>query len=132
VRTALYQLIPILVLLLPFIEAVGLTLYWRRSLSSPLLYGVVGTVVAYGVALAVMFAVENVKPSGGGTTITSAAAVWRDDGRSLPGNLSIRRSESGLTFAPLTPSWFALLGAIVVLCGISLWGLRFLFRSPST
>jgi hypothetical protein len=131
-RIVLYQLIPIAVLLLPFIETVGLTLYWKRSLSSPWLYGLVGTVVAYGVAAVVMLAVENVQPSGGGTVIASGAAVWRDDGRPLPGKPQTTRSESGPMFAPLTPSWFALLGAIVALCAVALWGLRFLFRSQST
>src|SRR5713101_6419070 len=79
-RILLYQLIPIVALLSPFIEVLGLTLYWRRSLSSPWLYGLAGTVVAYAVAGAVMFAVESAKPSGGGTVITSGVAVWRDDG----------------------------------------------------
>ena len=131
-RIALYQLIPIAVLLLPFIEAVGLTLYWKRSLSSPWLYGLVGTVVAYGVAAAVMLAVENVKPSGSGTHVTGGAAVWRDDGRAFPDKPKTMRSESGPMFAPLTPSWFALLGSIVAVCAVALWGLKFLFRSQST
>jgi hypothetical protein len=131
-RIVLYQLIPIAVLLLPLIEAVGLTLYWKRSLSSPWLYGLVGTVVAYGVAAAVMLAVENVKPSGGGTLVAGGAAVWRDEGRPLPDKPQTTRSESGPMFAPLTPSWFALLGAIVALCAVALWGLKFLFRSQST
>jgi len=131
-RFLLYQLIPIVVLLSPFIEVVGFTLYWKRSLSSPWLYGLAGTVVAYTVAAAVMFAVENVKPSGGGTVITSGAAVWRDDGRSLPDKPQIAQSESGPMFAPLTPSWFALLGTILVLCAVALWGLRSLFRSSAT
>jgi hypothetical protein len=131
-RILLYQLIPIVVLLSPFIEVLGLTLYWRRSLSSPWLYGLAGTVVAYTVAGAVMFAVESAKPSGGGTVITSGAAVWRDDGRAPPEKPQVAQSQGGPMFAPLTPSWFALLGAILTLCAVTLWGLRFLFRSSPT
>jgi len=130
-RILLIQLIPIVVLLSPFIEVLGLTLYWRRSLSSPWLYGLAGTVVAYVVAGAVMFAVESAKPSGG-TVITSGAAVWRDDGRAPPEKPQIAQSQGGRMFAPLTPSWFALLGTILTLCAVALWGLRFLFRSSPT
>jgi len=131
-RVLLYQLIPIVVLLSPFIEVLGLTLYWRRSLSSPWLYGLAGTVVAYAVAGAVMLAVESAKPSGGGTVITSGAAVWREDGRAPPSKPQITQSQGGPMFAPLTPSWFALLGTILTLCAVALWGLRYLFRSSTT
>ena len=131
-RILLYQLILIVVLLSPFIEVLGLTLYWRRSLSSPWLYGLAGTVVAYVIAGAVMLAVESAKPSGGGSVITSGAAVWRDDGRAPPEKPQITQSQGGPMFSPLTPSWFALLGAILTLCAVALWGLRFLFRDSPT
>src|SRR5437660_9972313 len=83
-RILLYQLVPIVVLLSPFIEVLGLTLYWRLSLSRPWLYGLAGTLVAYAVAGAIMFAVCSAKPSAGGTAITSGAPVRRDDGRGPP------------------------------------------------
>jgi|SRR5688572_26095847 len=130
-RILLYQLVPIAVLLLPLVETVVLTLYWRRSLSSPWVYGIAGTVLAYAVAVAVMFAVETLKPSGGGTLITKEAPVWRDDGRKLPDAKTVQ-APSRPTFAPLTPSWFALLGLILMFCGTALWGLRFFFRSQNT
>jgi hypothetical protein len=124
----LIQLIPIVVLLLPLIEAVGLTVFWRRSLSSPWLYGVVGTLVAYAVAVGAVFVVEQYKPSRS-TVITSSSPVWRDDASS-----QISKSgplHSGPTFELLTPSWFALLAAVVGLCGLALWGLKFAFRTST-
>src|SRR5882762_6226449 len=119
-RILLIQLIPIVVLLSPFIEVLGLTLYWKRSLSNPWLYGLAGTVVAYAVARAVMFAVESAKPSGGGTVITSGAAVWRDDARPPPEKPQNAQAQGGARFAPLTPSGFALLGALLTLCAVAL------------
>jgi hypothetical protein len=129
---ALIQLIPIVVLLLPLIEAIGLTVFWRRSLSSPWLYGLVGTLVAYAVAVGAVFVAEQYKP-GRGTVITSSSPVWRDEAplqnqaqRSKPAPIDNRPY-----FEPLTPSWFALLASVVVLCGLALWGLRFAFRSST-
>jgi len=79
-----------------------------------------------------MFAIESAKPSGGGTVITSGSAVWRDDGRAPPEKPQIAQSQGGPMLSPLTPSWFALVGAILTLCAVALWGLRFLFRSSPT
>ncbi len=129
-RMILYQLIPIVVILLPFFEVVGLTVYWRRSLSSSWLFGFMGTVLAYAVTVGVVFTVEKFTPNRGSTIITSSAPVWRDEGRA-PTQVQVpepRRSGKAPLFEPLTPSWFGLLATILVLCGISLWGLTFLFR----
>jgi hypothetical protein len=127
-----FQLIPILVLLLPLIEAVGFAMYWRRSLSSPWVYALVGTVVAYAVGLAVVFAVEQLRPPHG-TVITSASPVWRDNGQSSTQVQASKvvRSDNRPTFEPLTPSWYGLLAIVVVLCGLALWGLKHVFRSPA-
>jgi hypothetical protein len=131
VPSLVFQLIPILVLLLPLIEAVGFTVYWRRSLSSPWLYGLVGTVVAYAVGLAVVFAVEQLR-SPQGTVITSSSPVWRDNGQSSGQRASKAvQSDNRSTFEPLTPSWYGFLATVVVLCGVALWGLKYLFRSPA-
>ena len=116
---------------MPLVETVGLTLCWKKSLSSPWLFGLIGTVVAYVVAATVMFAVENVKPSDG-ATVSASAAVWRDDGRELTNKPQSTPVQTGPLFAPLTPSWYALLGMILILCAGALWGLRLVFRSPST
>jgi hypothetical protein len=128
----LIQLIPIVVLLLPLIEAVGLTVFWRRSLSSPWLYGIVGTLVAYAVAVGAVFVAEQYKPSRG-TVITSSSPVWRDDARSQNQAQAPKPApvDNGPTFELLTPSWFALLAAVVVLCGLALWGLKFAFRTST-
>jgi hypothetical protein len=128
----LYQLIPILVLLLPLLEAAGLAVYWRRSLSNPWLYALAGTVVAYAVAAGVLFASEKYESIARGG-VGSGYAVWRDDGqaRHQTQSTQISRSDSGPMFAPLTPRWFWLLGAVVLLCGVALWALKFLFRSAA-
>jgi hypothetical protein len=133
IPVVVFQLIPIVVLLLPLIEAIGLTVYWRRSLSSPWLYGVLGTVLAYAVAAGVVFVSEQYTPRRG-TVITSSSPVFRDDGRS-PNQVQAPKpaqSDSGPTFEPLTPSWFALLVAVLVLCGLALWGLTFAFRASTS
>lgn len=131
-RFLLYQMIPITVLLLPLLEATGFTLIWRRSLSSPWLYWIVGTVAAYAVAAGLVFVQEKIWPPKG-TVFVSAAAVWRDDGHKPRQEQTPRtpRTDSGPSFAPLTSSWFALLATVLVVCGIALWGLKFLFRSTA-
>src|SRR5688500_895158 len=125
---ALFQLIPIAVLLLPLITTVCLTVYWRSSLSSPWLYGVVGTVLAYAVAAGAIFVIEQYKPSRG-TAITSSSPAMRADGISTKQAQAPKAADvaNTPTFEPLTPSWFALLAAIVVLSGFALWGLKFAF-----
>lgn len=132
IPVVVFQLIPIFVLLLPLIATVGLTVYWRSSLSSPWLYGVVGTIVAYAVAAGAMFVVEQYKPSRG-TVITSSSPAMRADALSTkqaqPPNAA--EVDNTPTFEPLALSWFALLVAIVVLCGFALWGLKFAFRTTA-
>jgi len=124
-----YQVVPILVLLVPLIVAVGCTLFWRRSLRNPWLYGFVGMVVSYGVALAVAVVAEQSKPARG-TVITSASPTWRGGAPISQQTQTPRASETDnhLTFEPFTPSWYGLLGTVVVLCGLALWGLTFVFR----
>jgi hypothetical protein len=121
-----FQLIPIVVLLLPLITAVGLAVYWRSSLSNPWLYGVIGTVLAYAVAAGVVFVVEQYKPIAG-SVVTSSSPAMRADG--VPTKQA--QAKEAATFEPLTPGWFALLVAIVVLCGFALWGLKFAFRTAA-
>jgi hypothetical protein len=123
------QLVPIVVLLLPLIEAVGFTAYWRRSVSSPWLYGLLGTLLAYAVAVAVVFAVEKLVPPRS-TVIMSAAPVWRAEAPkpSQTQAPKVVQSSSVPTFEPLTPGWFGLLATILVLCGFALWALTFAFR----
>jgi len=122
----------ILVLLLPLIEAVGFTIYWRRSLSSPWLYGLVGTAVAYAVGLGVAYAAETLSPPRG-TNFTSSSAVWRDNGQSSSQAQPPKAvaADNRRLFEPLTPSWYGLLTAVAVLCAAALWGLEYVFRSPS-
>ena len=126
VPLVVFQLIPIVVLLLPLITAVGLAVYWRSSLSSPWLYGVIGTVLAYAVAAGVLFLVEQYKPSAG-SVVTSSSPAMRADG--VPARQAQAKEAAALE--PLTPGWFALLVAIVVFCGFALWGLKFAFRTAA-
>jgi hypothetical protein len=126
----IYQLVPILVLLLPLIVAVGCTLYWRRSLSNPWLYGLAGVAISYAIGFAVAFAAEQFKPPSRGTVVTSASPTWRNGGQTSQQTQTPKapETEKHLTFEPFTPSWYGLLGSAVLLCGLALWGLTFAFR----
>lgn len=124
-----YQLIPIVAVLLPFLLAVTLTVCWRQSLSSPWLYAVLGTVVAYAIAAGIVWASEkyelNVRGRVGGGYV-----FFRDDG-ARPNRAQLLKPappDVGPMFEPLSLGWFALLITIVILCSFALWGLKFFFR----
>ena len=116
-----FQLLPFVVLLLPFMEAVGFTLYWRRSLTNPWIYGLVGVLVAYAIAVGAVFAAEKYFSRGGRTP----TAYFLETVESKP--VLVQRGEEP-TFAPLTVAWSGLLLFVVVACAVALWGLRHFFR----
>jgi hypothetical protein len=127
-----YQLIPIVVVLLPLLVAVSLTLYWRHSLSSPWLYALLGTVVAYAVATGIGWVSEKYELSVRGR-VGGGYAVFRDDGARANQAQSPTPApqDSGPMFEPLSTGWFALLVVVVVLCSLALWALKFFFRSAA-
>lgn len=120
-QVVLIQLIPIVVLLLPLLEAVGLTFYWRRSLSSPWVYGVMAVIVAYAIAAGAVFVAEKYFSRKGGTI----SAYFLETVDSKP--VLVQKGEEP-TFAPLTAAWTGLLLFIVIACAVALWGLKHFFR----
>lgn len=118
-----------MVVLLPFLIAVTLTVYWWHSISNPWLYGVIGIVVAYAVAIAVGWVSERYELSVRGHV--GGSYFFIPDDATLPNQVQSPKSvprDTGPMFEPLSVSWFGLLIAIVLLCVLALWGLKGLFR----
>jgi len=123
-RLLLFQLVPIVVLLLPLLEVAGLTVYWRRSITSPWLYALIGCIVAYAIAAGVVFATERYSSAGGSIVFRGYFLEKVEPDRAA-------KSKEGPTFAPLTMMWAGFLATILILCAVALWCLKFFFRSGS-
>jgi hypothetical protein len=121
-QIVLYQLIPIGMLLLPLLEAVGLTIFWRHSLSRPWAYGVLAVFIAYAVAAGVIFAAEKYCSRKGGTV---SAYFLEETVDSKP---VLVQTGDDPTFSPLTAAWIGLLVVVVIASAVALWGLKYLFK----
>lgn len=121
-----WQLIPVILVLLPLLEAVAFAVYWRGSVSNPWLYGVLGVVLAYTVAVASVFVAEKVVPRGG--IINGGYFLETPQTK----NLSAQKQESpSISLEPFTLGWNGLLFFILVASALGLWGLKALFAKGS-